>query len=310
MRAAIVLTCVVLAGVGAWLAQPHVLARFAPPPPAPAVVAAPGAIDPTPYRDAIEAIEAVLYRDRPASWDDPEVASALAMQLGDRLYADLGPPRGNEALTRLVDFASTLGAQADTGFAAPELDAPRAAWEALRAETFQHAPWFARTTARLVAAQRPPPPAASLVDLHELWKWAGAIATIVDDGRPAMDRIGEVQEDVAGPSEADLDRVERWQEFARDWDARVAGTGASAPRRPVAGGEPNLRFAYQALEQALQQLALATSTESGAPVPPKSWRAECLDAAAAHVEAARGYLSQAHTGAPAQTAALRTSATP
>jgi len=307
MRAARAFACVALLGAVAWLAQPHVLARLAataPPAEATHAAAAPGAVDPTPYRDAIVTIESVLYREAPASWGDPEAVAGHAMQLGDRLYADLGPVRGHAALARVVDFAAQLEAQAESGFAAPELHAPRAAWEALRAETFLPAPWFARTTAKLVAAQRPPAPAASLVDLHELWKWAGAIQTTLDGGRVALARHGEVHVDAADGSGAERALVERWLDFARDWDARVLGLGALAPRRPPAGAEPNLLFAHQALEQAVQQLSLATSSDADAPVPTKAWRAECVDAAVAHLEAARGYLSQAHTGAPAQTAAL------
>jgi hypothetical protein len=303
MRRVTILVGVAIAAGLAWLAQPLVLARLAAPraeDPRPNDAA--GAIDPTPYRDAIEAIESVLYREQPASWSDPEHVAGLAMQLGDRVYADLGPPRGNEALTRLVDFATSLGAQAESGFAAPELDGPRAAWEALRADTFRHAPWFDRTTAELVAAQRPAAPTASLLHLHELWKWAGSIQTLVDGGRPSFDRHGEIDVDV--DSESGRALVDRWLAFARDWDARVQGVGALAPRRPPPGGEPNLLFAHQALEQAVQQLSLATSSDGDAPVPTKGWRAQCLDAAVAHLEAARGYLSQAHTGAPAQTASL------
>ena len=310
MRPATLLACAALIAGLAWLAQPGALvqieARLGSHAESEAVQPGrAGAVDPTPYRDGIEAIEQVLYRDAPATWSDPETVSRTASALGERLYADLGPLRGRKALTDLVDFATSVDAQAESGFAAPELDAPRAAWEALRAEWFQSAPWFQRTTAQLVAAQRPPAPVASLLDLHELWKWAGSIETLVDAGRVEMERPSELQIDDAEASPAERDRVERWQSFARDWDGRVQGLGATAPRRPMANGEPNLVFAHQALEQALQQLALATNAEGDAPVPTKAWRAQCLDAAATHVAAAREFLARAHTGASiAQTASV------
>lgn len=316
MRAATLLAFLALLAAFTWATQHDVLARFAgAPAPAAAIAAAPAdapdAVDPTPYRDTIEAIEAVLYRDTPAAWADPEAVSSLAMALGDRLYADLGPLRGHRALADLVDFAGATGAQAESGYAAPELDAPRAAWETIRAKWFRRAPWFGRTTARLVAAQRPPAPTASLIDLHELWKWAGAIETMVEGGRTAMDRYGEIDVDVAEGTQEERDLVARFQNFAKDWDARVRGLGADAPRQPTPDGEPNLLFAYQALEEAVAQLALATTSEGDAPVPMKWWRTQCLDAATAHLDAARDFLTRAHTGATSsQTASLPAAPTP
>lgn len=305
MRAATLLAFLALLAAFTWATQREVLARFAgtPAPSAAVAGATAGPVDPTPYRDTIEAIEAVLYRETPAAWSDPETVSSLAMQLGDRLYGDVGPLRGHRALAELVDFAGATGAQAESGFAAPELDGPRASWEALRAKWFQSAPWFRRTTASLVAAQRPPAPTASLIALHELWKWAGAIETMVDGGRPALDRYREVLVDAPEGSPEERDLVARFSSFARDWDARVAVLGSVAPRRPGLDGEPNLVFAHQALAEAVAQLALATTSQGDAEIPMKGWRTQCLDGADAHLEAARGFLARAHTGATAQTAA-------
>jgi hypothetical protein len=297
MRPTTAIAALALLGGFAWLTQPAMLARLgATGEAAPAAATrAPGLVDPTPYRATIEAIEAVLYREGRAAWSDPETVASLAMQLGDRLYADLGPLRGRPVLVDLVDFATAIGAQAESGYAAPELEGPRAAWEALRTRWFGAAPWFGRTTAGLVAAQRPTAPTASLVDLHETWKWAGAIERFVANGRGALERHGEVGVDAAEGSQAERDLVARFQDFARDWDARVRGLAAVAPHAPSPEGEPNLLFAHQALEQAVQQLALATTPEGDAPIPMKGWRTQCLDAAAAHLEAARGFLAEART---------------
>jgi hypothetical protein len=301
MRPASVVALCLLTGALGWGAQPGNLARLAPQAAAEraatAQSAAPDALDATPYRDAIAAIEDVLYREAPPTWGDPELVSTRAMTLGERLYADLGPPRGPRALTDLVDFATAVAAQADSGFAAPELDAPRAAWEHLRARWFQPAPWFRTTNALLVATQRPPAPTASLVELHEHWKWAATIETMLDDGRPAIERHGDVEADAADGSREEPEFVGRWRDFARDWDDRVHELGLRTPRPPARDGERNLVFAHQALEQALHQLALATSPDGDAAVPTKSWRTQCLDAAATHVAAAREFLGRARTGA-------------
>lgn len=309
MRPTSAIALLALVGTFGWLTQPSVLARLgAVGDDAGEAVAAseggdPHALDPTPYRDTIAAIEALLYREGPAEWSDPETVATLAMQLGDRLYADLGPLRGRRAMVELVDFATAAGAQSESGYAAPELDGPRASWEAIRGRWFRRAAWFGRTSSRLVAAQRPPAPTASLVDVHELWKWAGAIESFVDGGRGAMARHGEVGVDAPEGSQGERDLVARFQNFARDWDARVRGLAAVAPRRPPLDGEANLLYAHQALEQAIQQLTLATTSEGDAPVPMKWWRAQCLDAADAHLEAARGFLTKTRTSASAASAA-------
>lgn len=309
MRPATAIAFLALVGAFAWLTQPSVLARFGAPgggaadAVAPDAGGDPDALDPTAYRDTLSAIETVLYRDGPAEWSDPDTVATLAMQLGDRLYADLGPLRGRQAMVDLVDFATAVGAQSESGYAAPELDGPRASWEAIRARWFRKAPWFGRTTSRLVASQRPTSPTASLVDVHEIWKWAGAIESFVDGGRRAMERHGEVGVDAPEGSQAERDLVARFQNFARDWDARVRGLAAAAPRRPALDGEANLLYAHQALEQAIQQLTLATTSEGDAPVPMKWWRTQCLDAAAAHLEAARGFLTKARTSGGTQSAA-------
>jgi hypothetical protein len=318
MRTAVALLaclCMLLAAALAWVTQRDAvlrLAGLAPPPPPPAAEAlpppdAPDALDPTPYRDAIEALEAILYRDGPPAWADPDAVSSIAMRLGDRLYADLGPLRGQQAMSDLVDWAGAVGAQAESGYATPELDAPRASWEVLRAKWFRRAPWFTRTTARLVAAQRPAAPTASLVDLVALWSWAAAIEAAAGDGRAALDRFGDPPADAPAASDDDRAQLAQFEAFARDWDARVGALDAQAPRRPGPGGEPNLAFAYEALEQATEQLARATVPDGDATLPPRSWRTQCLDGAAAHLEAARRFLARAHTGvtlAPTRTASL------
>jgi hypothetical protein len=315
MRTALAfLACLVAAAVLAWTTQRDALLRLAgieEPPAAPVAEAlppdAPDALDPTPYRDAIEPLEAILYRDGPPAWADPDALSAIAKRLADRLYADLGPLRGQHAMADLVDWAGAVGAQADSGYAAPELDAPRASWEVLRARWFRHAPWFARTTAQLVAAQRPAAPTASVVDVLALWDWEAAIEAVSDEGRTALDRFGDGPGDPAAPTDDERAALAQFALFAREWDARVGALDAQAPRRPGPNAEPNLPFAYEALEQATAQLARATAPDGDAPLPPRSWRAQCFDAADAHLQAARRFLARAHTGvtpAPTQTAAL------
>lgn len=312
MRPGSFVALVALSGVFTWITQPDVMARLsgmesrrdAAGDTGDDLHPRAGAIDPTPYRDGISAIEQVLYRDTPLAPSDPETVSRLAMQLGDRLYADLGPLRGRRALVDLVGFASSLDAQSEIGFAAPTLDGPRADWETLRTTWFDRAPWFRQTTARLVAAQRPPTPAASLDDIQGLREWALGIAALIEGGRTEMQRHGEVMVDAAEGSQAERVLVGRWRTFARDWDERVRALDARAPRDLGLDGEPHLVLARQELEQAVRQLALATTSEGDYAVPMKWWRAQCLDNAATRVESARAELKQIRIRVHAKTAAV------
>jgi hypothetical protein len=103
-------------------------------------------------------------------------------------------------------------------------------------------------------------------------------------------------------SQAERALVRRWLTFARDWDERVRALGGRAPRSPGIDGEQNVVFARQELEQAVRQLALATTSEGDYAVPMKWWRALCLDNAAAHVDAARAALKQVRILVPTKTA--------
>jgi hypothetical protein len=283
MRPATFVALLALAGGFAWVLQPEVLARLAAVPTAPEDAA--GGIDPTPYRAAIETIEGVLYRPAPPDAGSAGVLAGTAHVLGERLYTDLGPLRGREALVRLVDFAT--GVDTEAGYAAPDVQAARASWEALRGELFQPAPWFRATSAALVAAQRPAAPRASRAELGALEGFAAAIEQLAAGGRDALLRHGEQLVDAAEGSREERALVGRWTNYARDWDARVADLAREMPPAPALDGDPAVLFAHQELGRALQQLRLATTSTGEHAVPMKWWREQCLDAAAAHVAEAR-----------------------
>jgi hypothetical protein len=256
-----------------------------------------GSIDPAPYRAEIEAIEEVLYRGAPPGLGDVDRVSALAMQLGDRVHADLGPLAGRRALVRLVGFAAEAGAAGEAGYAAPELSLARAEWEALRRELFQPAPWLRTTTARLVAAQTPPVARATPRELGALRDWAAALEELVGSGRKELLRFGEQSVDVAEGSREERALVDRWRSFAREWDARVQQASAQAPPSPLLDGEPHVLQAHQELGQAARQLALATQAVGDYAVPMKWWREQCLDGAAQHLAEARRRLEAARRAA-------------
>ena len=122
MRTAALLALLALAAVLAGVMHRDALLRFAgaaEPQPIAAPGDAPGALDPTPYRDAVAAIEAVLYRDTAAAWGDPEAAAKL-LGAGScwgafgwsldapRLARDLRTSLGERAYTQAYDRGRAL----------------------------------------------------------------------------------------------------------------------------------------------------------------------------------------------------------
>ncbi len=249
--------------------------------------AAAGTIDPGAYRDLIESLEAVLYRPETPEFDAPETVGALAMRLGERLYADLGPLAGKRALVDLALFGSEIESSTDAGYATPSLDGPRARWEELRRALFRPAPWFRRTDAALVVAQQPVPHRVAILDLLALRSFADEIDAMLQGARDGLMRFGEPGVDVAEASREERELVRRFRFFAEEWDARVRLLQGRMPHAPPLDGDLHAVGAHQALGQALHQLSLATTSVGDAAVPMKWWRGQCLDAAAARIAEAR-----------------------
>jgi hypothetical protein len=272
------------------------LARPLGPGPGPAAQGRQGSLDPEPYRSEIAALEALLYRDRPAELGDADRVSALAADLGERLQERERGLAGRLAFQRLLAFSGEVGAQGDAGYAAPDMTRPRAAWETLRGEVFAPAPWMRVASPLRAERQRRAEPTTTPDALAGLRAWGERISALAADVRPELLAFGEQYVDAGEGSAAERRLASDWNRFARRFDARVQEVARQAPPEPAWDGEPHVRSAYQQLGQALQRLRMATVAPGELLLPDKTWRREHLDGAAALVEAAGRDLAAARVG--------------
>jgi hypothetical protein len=250
-------------------------------------------LDPASYRSQIEAIEAILYQERPAEAGEPEQVARLAAELAERIRTRESRLAGHAGFTGLLAFSAQVDAQGEAGYAAPDLGRPRAAWVALRAELFEPAPWLRLATPLAAEPQRRPEPTADPGAVAGLRSWARLLSAFVEDSRPEMLRFGEQYVDAAEGSAAERKLAEDWNRYARRFDERLQEVARHAPPQPPWDGEPHLVAAHQRLGEAVQRLRTATVAPGELVLPDKAWRRENLDGAAALVEDARRELAQA-----------------
>jgi hypothetical protein len=181
---------------------------------------APAKLDPAPWRREIEAIEALLYEDAPAAFGDPERAARQALELAERMQAELPRRQAQAAFLRLVSFAREVDARGDVGFAAPDRMAPRLAWEEVRRELFVRAAWFRRAAPDLARARRPGPRRADVLMVQALREHAKRLDALVAEGRRELPRFGEQLVDAAEGSRAERELIADWYAFARECRAR------------------------------------------------------------------------------------------
>ncbi len=248
---------------------------------------------PAPYRAEIEAIEAVLYRDTETELVDGERVAAAAHQLADHMTAELDRITGHAVLLRLSEFAMEAEADADAGYALPDLARSRRAWQRLRSELFAPAPWLRREGPELAAAQHPAPPRADLLDVAALEGFAKTLAPLLASGRSEMLRYGEIYVDVLEGSQAETELVDDWLTFARRWDTRVGKACAQTPPRPALDDDLHVVMAHQLLGDACHQLRVATVSAGDASIPTKDWRSSSLDQAVERIAEARAQLVEA-----------------
>ncbi len=250
-------------------------------------------LDPAPYRAEIEAIEAVLYRDTQAEWADGERVAAAARELADHMTAELDRITAHAVLLRLSAFAMEAEANADAGYALPDLARSRRAWQRLRSELFAPAPWLRREGPDLAAVQNPAPRRADWLDIGALERFAKALDPLLASGRREMLAFGEVYVDVPEGSPEEAQLVDDWLAFARRWDERVTKACGQAPARPALDDDLRVVMAHQLLGDACHQLHVATVSAGEASVPMKHWRSSSLDQAAARIAEARAQLAEA-----------------
>ena len=211
-----------------------------------------GTLDPTPYRALIEAIESVLYRQSTPESDDGEHVAALARQLGERLYAELGPLVGR-ALVELATFGE-IEASTEVGYATPSLDAACELGGAARSCSCRRRETDKRT--QHWSSRNDRAASAPVRDLLALRSFADEIDAMLRGGRALMHLRDRASTRGRIARRARLLSVPLLRRGMGR--ASLCASGAM-PAQPALDDEQHFVFAHQALDRALRQIALATT---------------------------------------------------
>lgn len=270
----------------------------------------PGDLDPTPYRAEIEAIETILYARHEPGWQTADMASAAVMKLGSSIARRARHPEVREVGARVLTLGSRFGAEADAGYAMPDLARMRRDWETLRNEIFRPAAWFRgnlrpaapasdhaaalaqRATLALDAAQTPAAP--DPVPRREMRRYERLIDELgqqADRGQRQCESLGEPDYDISVPTAHSEKHVASWFAWSREWEGELFDAWDDAPARPGFDAQPELLSAHQKLEQALRDLQMVPRGAGMWPTPFQGQWEQRFASARVNLEEARAYLA-------------------
>ena len=206
-------------------------------------VAVDGRLDPEPYRQAIEAIEAGLF----APVDDGRVLVDAGSSFATG-SADLSVTirRLDPESAETADLVAALGDATSEGFDFAVLERLREDWLRLRGRRFLPAGWFLVPAMAGTAGDR--------VLLAEHRELARGLRTLLYEGAAQAQALFD--------SENGVESGERWQAFAADWHQRIDDLWRDRPPRPSANAATELLIGIQELERAFQRTR-ALATDSG-----------------------------------------------
>lgn len=236
-----------------------------------------GKLDPEPYRQAIEALETVLFSPLEDAQDIADAGAGLGATFGN-LSAEIRrretEPESADAIARLAAPAGTPAAETafplasaeasvaetpaveapvddpqDRRFSFGELERSRRTWLRLRGLYFLPASWLTEPAEDGSAKAR------ILIAEHQE----------VARGLMALLREGATEAQAFSDSAEEADEV-GFQEDLGDWRQRIDELWKSKPKRPGTAADPQILVAVQELETAFQRTwALAGSVALGDP---------------------------------------------
>jgi hypothetical protein len=204
-------------------------------------------LDPEAYRAEIQALENDLYYEP----FDAGARDATALKLGD-LADKVASHDGAVPMLCAVEMRQ-LAALAKMGKNARFV---RTNWERIRCNAFDDAVWYRWRN----APQRPQ--AASVIDMggndalkREYARVLEKLDAMVVRGRRDVERLGEPRQTTTDYFKGDYRKlVEEWEEWAEDWNARLSSIEGDIPDQPDYKENAALRFAHQALSNAIGEL--------------------------------------------------------
>ena len=253
------------------------------------------AIDPSPYRAEIEALERLLYKPSPPDYGDGDLAASMLMRLHSRVSE-----RGVNPMVRSrVDEMLYLASHSDIGeggYALPDLGRIRERWERVRSQVFAPAVWFATGGDHIDAAQRRPVPAVTEQQVYELARVAERIDELIRGGRARCEELGEPEYSVEAPGGAGRAQISQWHHWARTWNDDIDAAAQFLPPAPVWEAAPGFVMAYQEIEHAIRELRLVPLGAGMWPTPFRHLWEQRFAAAERSLAKAREHLAAAARG--------------
>lgn len=224
-------------------------------------------LEPGPYRRNIESFETILFDAETSKSPDLEVARGRIRSAVNQLSEALQAGDADAIATREVALlADGLGTD---GWTFVDLETLRDQWLRIRRRHFVDADWYHRPAASqrsAAASQR-----ASLAEYRDI---AEELAGLLRQG----------SSEISSMADESTQRVQSWQGFADDLNARLQDIASRQPSRPRADSDSQLLVAFQSLERAFN---MARSLGASKAPPPDSSRFE--DALRIAEDAVRGF---------------------
>lgn len=237
-------------------------------------------VDPSPFRNRITALEAIVYRTSRAGLADGGRVASLASDLATAVAAKAAPA-DRAAAAGLLNWSSRLGAEEDVGYGTLDLASTRAEWERLRDRVFDDASWFRHSGPQLDAQQKPVSKTVDPEEVRSLAACARRVDGLITEGRRTSREIGELSGDYVGPEGRQV--LARWKSWSRQWSDDIDRLARSLPPRPAMDDSLGLVMAHQELSAAVQELRMVTYGANDTGVPFRSERENRFESATLHL---------------------------
>jgi hypothetical protein len=251
-----------------------------------------GALDPSPFRAEIQALERVLYINSPPEYGDCQAAASLLVELHAAVSSDVGNPTARSRVDEIL-FLSSYADVGESGYAVPDLKPLRDRWEKIRADVFLPAEWFTAGGPAIDAGQRRPAPKADVRHTHELTRVIERLEELIGDGRDQCEHLGEPEYNVEAPGPRGRTQIGAWNEWSREWAAALDRVAGFLPPQPAWNGERNYSMAYQQVGAAIHELRFVPHGAGVWPTPFAYQWERRFNSAQTAIQTARGHLSRA-----------------